>query len=189
MNYTNMLNKIIDESGKMLKDIAKECQEKYNVKLTPTYLSNIRSNSERTASDDISRAIAKVCGAKYENILVVQAYLDKAPDVILTFLKFAQNMLQSGSQIMQMFPDFTELPNSNAAMQEMKRIQSQSLAEFICETVEESKRGADKQMLELLMPVIEQQNEPKWMVISPEQMKDIRMVKESDIEKIIDVKK
>ncbi len=189
MNYTELLNQIIGQSGKMMKDIANECSEKYGVNLTNTYLSNLKTTPGRIASDDISRAIAKACGAKYENILVVQAYLDKAPDVILTFLESTQRRNQAGSQVIQMFPGFNELPNSNAAMQELERIQSQSLAEFICETVEESKRGADKQMMELLIPAIEQQNEPKWMLISPEQMKDIRMVKESDIEKIIDVKK
>lgn len=81
MAYTKLLNKVIDDSGLSLKEIAIKCKE-YDVKITPSYLSALKNDTtNRSPSDDVSRAIAKACNVQkgYENILVIETYIDNAP--------------------------------------------------------------------------------------------------------------
>lgn len=95
MAYTQLLNSIIEESGKTLKDIAKDC-EQYGVKITPSYLSALRkSEDDRTPSNDVSLAIAKACNVskERENILIIQAYLDKAPKEFEKLIEMLRNVL------------------------------------------------------------------------------------------------
>lgn len=85
MAYTEMLNILIHDSGLTVKQIAEKCSE-YGVDITTTYISKLRNDKNNKApSDKVSIALAKACGAKFEECLVVEAYLDKAPKVITTF--------------------------------------------------------------------------------------------------------
>lgn len=87
MAYTELLNKLIENSGLSVKEIAERCTSN-GVKITSAYISTLRNDkNNRAPSDEISRAIAKACNAKYENILVIEAYLDKAPTEIIILLK------------------------------------------------------------------------------------------------------
>lgn len=80
MAYTALLNKLIEDSGLTVKEIAKRCTEN-GTKITAAYISTLRNATDnRAPSDDVSRALAKVCGAKNENVLVIEAYLDNAPE-------------------------------------------------------------------------------------------------------------
>lgn len=84
--YTELLNKLIENSGLTVKEIAERCTES-GVKITSAYISTLRNDkNNRSPSDEISVALAKACNAKYENILVIEAYLDKAPKELLTIL-------------------------------------------------------------------------------------------------------
>ena len=57
------------------------------VKITSAYISTLRNDkNNRSPSDEISVALAKACNANYENILVIEAYLDKAPKELLILL-------------------------------------------------------------------------------------------------------
>lgn len=79
MPYTKLLNRLIDDSGYSIKEIAERCTEN-GVKVTPAYISTLRNDTNnRTPSDNMSRALAKACNAKSEDILVVEAYVDNAP--------------------------------------------------------------------------------------------------------------
>ena len=178
MNYTEMLNMLIDKSGKMLKEIAEECQ-KDGINLTNTYLSSLKTTPGKIASDDISRAIAKACNAKYVDVLVVQAYLDKAPAIIIEYLEAQIAMMsifqQAFMQNMQEHPEVLEI---------IKGYQEYSLAEMICETIENI-RDADS--VEEFINAINanQEEEPQCMVIYPEQLKNIKFVNESDLRKLM----
>ncbi len=79
MPYTALLNKLIDDSGLTVKEIAERCT-KDGVKVTPAYISTLRNDdNNRTASDTMSKAIARACGSKNEDVLVIEAYIDNAP--------------------------------------------------------------------------------------------------------------
>ena len=117
MTYNTLLNELIDQSGKMIKEIASECTEKYGVNLTNLYLSNLKTNPGRIASDEISRAIAKACGAEYEDILVVQAYIDKAPQIIKDYLQYIQDAQNMTGDILELFEPQTENQAFQGVMQ------------------------------------------------------------------------
>lgn len=177
MDYTEMLNKLIDESGKMSKEICEECNELYGIKLTTAYLSSLKTTKGRNASPEVSRAIAKACNSKYEDVLVVQAFLDKAPDTILEFFQGARELMDLGKSIgMGLMSETTEIET------EYKKSTEISLAEFICESVEDLRSDSANMKNEL------SDLEPKCMVITPEQMKNIKFIKESDYKKLIEGK-
>lgn len=90
MAYTALLNMIIEDSKLTVKEIAERCKQ-YGVDVTPAYISTLRNDkNNRAPSDKVSRAIAKACEYKYEEALVVEAYLDSAPDVIRKFFGVMQ---------------------------------------------------------------------------------------------------
>lgn len=85
MPYTVLLNAIIEESKLTVKEIAERCKN-YDVDVTPAYISTLRNDKKnRAPSDKVSRAIAKACEYKDTEALVVEAYLDSAPDIICKF--------------------------------------------------------------------------------------------------------
>lgn len=174
MNYTELLNELIESSGKTVKQIADECREKYEVNLTNTYLSGLKTTPGRQASQDINIAIAKACGAKYENILVVQAYLDKAPAVITGFLEMLKWMATTPHPF-EKKDELTELLKADSKL---------TLAEFICQSVENGKlyrevkqeeRKAEKQTGGVLIPM--------------EVLKQFMPISEEEYSKLIDEKK
>lgn len=93
MAYTEMLNILIHDSGLTVKQIAEKCGEN-GVNITSAYISKLRNDTKNTApSDNVSRAIAKACGAKYEECLIVEAYLDKSPKIINDFFNQYKKMV------------------------------------------------------------------------------------------------
>lgn len=179
MNYTEMLNQLIDKSGKMLKEIAEECQRD-GVSLTNTYLSSLKTTPGKIASDEISRAIAKACNAKYTEVLVVQAYLDKAPEIILEYLDAQRKCMRLAEGFFT--EDFTNQPD---AMEFIMSMRESSLAEYICETIVHFRDSESVSLFEnALNDFKAKQDEPKCMVIYPEQIKEIKFVNESDIRKL-----
>lgn len=91
MPYTALLNKLIENSNLTVKEIAEHCTES-GTKITAAYISTLRNATDnRSPSDDVSRALAKACGAKNENVLVIEAYLDKAPKEFSGLMSFVRN--------------------------------------------------------------------------------------------------
>jgi hypothetical protein len=80
MTYTELLNQMIEDSGLSANEICRRCQAD-GVDLKSTYLSALRNDPTRRASDEISRAIAKACG-KPEDWLVTQARLDEDTEIL-----------------------------------------------------------------------------------------------------------
>lgn len=79
MAYTQLLNSIIEQSGLTVKEISERCV-KMGVDVTPAYISTLRNDkNNRTPSDKVSRALAEACNCEHKNILVVEAYLQNAP--------------------------------------------------------------------------------------------------------------
>lgn len=80
MAYTQLLNSIIEKSGLSLKEIAERCTAD-GVKITSSYISTLRNDeNNRAPSDEVSRAIARACNCKYDDILVIENYIDNAPE-------------------------------------------------------------------------------------------------------------
>ena len=86
MSYCKMLNKIIANTNLTQKEIRERCKRDYNINISSGYLSRLMNNKISSPSDEISRAIAKVCNAD-ERLLVIEGYIDKAPKEIIEFFK------------------------------------------------------------------------------------------------------
>lgn len=178
MNYTEMLNKVIDESGLKLKDIAEACQ-KEGVKLTNTYLSSLKTTPGKIASDDISRAIAKVCKARYEDILVIQACLDRAPEALIRFIEIKHGADLLGAEVMKLGIKTSE---ANDALYEAQKAMGNTLAEYVCYALENPGTEDDMKLIE---EAFLKAAEPKALVITAEQMKNVIVVDESKLKDIL----
>ena len=127
-----MLNKLITESGLSQKEICDKCKEQ-GEDVTTTYLSVLKNTDGKMASENISRAIAKACNTKYSEILVVQAYLDKAPRYIIEFFEEIREVQNQSAELTNYL--LSSLPdNIKGIADEVNKMKNQkSLAEFICE--------------------------------------------------------
>ena len=95
MSYSEMLSKMIEESGLTLKVIAEKCNE-FGVKIDQSYISKLKTGKLPPASDEVNEAIAKVCDSTMIEELLYEAYLEKAPDHIRAFIK---NLVKTTKEI------------------------------------------------------------------------------------------
>ena len=86
MNYNELLRRIIKKSGLKNIDIVSKLEEN-GVSITANYLSVLRNDNTKTASEKVSKAIANVCGAD-ENLLVIQGELDKLGEALSEYIQF-----------------------------------------------------------------------------------------------------
>lgn len=92
MPYARLLDQLIKESGMSAKEVAEKCTQ-FGATVTPSYISLLRNeNRNRTPSDDVSIALAKVFG-KREDYLVIERQMDEAPElfkqIIFKFIKMS----------------------------------------------------------------------------------------------------
>lgn len=132
MPYTMLLNHLIEKSGLTVKEIADRCKEN-GQEITPSYISLLRNaDNKRIPSDDMSRALAIACNAKYDNLLIIEAYLDKAPEEIFSILNMVRDSTVAAA---------TSFVDNQISKKDMKAFQElfsqQPLAEFIIEAVQQ----------------------------------------------------
>lgn len=177
MTYTRLLNKLIEESGLSNKEILEKC-EAYGMKITPNYLSVLKNNETKVASDELSRVFAKICGAPSEEVLVVQAYLDKAPSIIIECLNL---IFETGKKAMErqmelnkdIFPEEIYL----AIVEETKRtFENTSLAELICQYPQMVQETGVSEIFTSDKGVGVTRNNKKWVVIPIESEEDIKVI-------------
>ena len=85
MPYAKLLSDLINNCELSIKEIAERCKE-YDVDISASYISMLKNQrNNKIPSDDVSKALAKVCGAEYEDSLILEAYIDKAPDEMQKF--------------------------------------------------------------------------------------------------------
>lgn len=80
MSYDKLLMKTIAESNYNHKEIVEKLNE-YNIHVDKSYLSKLVNGKLPAPREEISRAIAKICNVD-ERLLVIEGYLDKAPEEI-----------------------------------------------------------------------------------------------------------
>lgn len=85
MSYSESLTKIIDESKLSLREISNRCKKEYNTGVDPAYISRLKTGAQNPPSDEVSIALAKVCGGNPDD-LILEGYIEKAPEIIRDFL-------------------------------------------------------------------------------------------------------
>jgi len=85
MSYADMLSAIIKRSDLSLRQISRRCAD-IEVSITPSYISQLKNGKLSPPSEDISIALAKVCGCKSQTQLVFQGYMEKAPNLVREYM-------------------------------------------------------------------------------------------------------
>ncbi|MBD5394349.1 MAG: hypothetical protein HDR71_08765 [Lachnospiraceae bacterium] len=189
MNYTELLNKLLDESGLQQKEILIRCKE-LGEEITQSYLSNLKTINGKTASEKISKVIAKACNAKYEDILTVQAYIDKAPKPILDFFNYAKDTATTEAILFlkEQKDNLPEYEFKKMIQEKEEEFQKESLAEFICERITDMTlptMEGFKEQLELIKKSAENYGSKELYAIIPiNKDKPIRYLTEEEMSHI-----
>jgi transcriptional regulator with XRE-family HTH domain len=85
MSYAMMLDLMIKESGFSLRQISKRCND-LNLKITPSYISQLKNGKLPPPSEEVSLTLAKVCGSSKQVNLVFQGYMEKAPALVREYM-------------------------------------------------------------------------------------------------------
>ncbi len=85
MTYAAMLDDIIKKSELSLRQISKRC-EGLNLKITPSYISQLKNGKLPPPSEEVSLILAKVCGSDKQAHLVFQGYMEKAPSLVKEYM-------------------------------------------------------------------------------------------------------
>jgi len=85
MNYAEMLDKAISESGLSLRQIAKSCGDS-GLAITPSYISQLRNGKLPPPNPEVTTMLARVCNSQNESRLIFQGYIEKAPEVIKEYM-------------------------------------------------------------------------------------------------------
>lgn len=178
MTYRKLLNKLISESGLTIKEIVAKCKD-LGESITPNYLSVLKNQDGKIASDNLSLAIAKACNSKYDQILIVQGYLDRAPQIILDYLNHIfHEGLAASSAVLDLAADSMPAELRSSLIDDgRKMINETFLAEFICQT-------ANEKFTMDLKGIMEQSKATKplkWVLIPISDEKDIKVLSNEEI--------
>ncbi|MGO4697693.1 LexA family transcriptional regulator [Paenibacillus sp. 2TAB26] len=108
MTYHQMLKSYIAQSGLTLHDISKELTN-FGFNISKGYISQLQNGkTDRPATDDLTRALAKVTGGNIEQLLTA-SFLERAPEEIkLKFIRLSTMI--SEDNIQETNKQFIELP-------------------------------------------------------------------------------
>lgn len=122
MNYKDLLNRTIEKSGLKNVDIIEELKKK-DITITPNYLSVLRNSDNKIPSVEISRAIAEICNA-HKELLVIQGELDKLEDGLKDYIDFS---------IRQIFKSANIGIELCGTKEQKKALKNMCSADFICD--------------------------------------------------------
>jgi len=132
MAYSKVLKKIIAKTNYTQEEVAKKCTE-LGAKVGRSYITKLLNSKKEVPSENISRAIAKVCDAD-ERILVLEGYIEKAPKEIKEAFNSVRNMLMLCS--INILENHIDTQTINELSESLKE---EPLAEFIVSLIEKSK--------------------------------------------------
>lgn len=135
MSYSNLLRKIIVESGFNSTDIIKACNERGR-KIDKAYLSRLLNNKVAPPSEELSRMIADICSVD-ERKLVLEGYIEKAPKEIKEAFLSIKSMVFIACLSMAGNNKIDE----NILEQLKEKLEEEPLSEFILSLIDEK---ADK---------------------------------------------
>ncbi len=102
MSYSEVLSNTIRNSKMTSKEIIEKCNVQYNVKISESYLSQLKTGKQNSPAPEISKALAKVCGID-EKLLILESYLEGVPKEIDDFFKAICNVAYPSYDINQPF--------------------------------------------------------------------------------------
>ncbi len=91
MNYAQLLDQTITESGLSLRQIVKACAD-LGLSITPSYISQLKNAKLPPPNPDVTSVLARVCKSRNESRLIFQGYIEKAPDVIKEYMSASSQL-------------------------------------------------------------------------------------------------
>lgn len=106
MNYSELVDSYIIQSGMSLAEIAEKMKEEKGVKVDRTYISKLRKNPKYAASEEINRALAEVTGGDVNRLVWAGLVYASAPSVrnILTLID--EDVVIRAMNIMKKYPGY-----------------------------------------------------------------------------------
>lgn len=93
MNYSQLLDKAIVESGLSLRQIEKRCKD-MGLSITPSYISQLKNGKLPPPRPEVTEVLVKVLQARDETQLIFQSYFDKAPEIIKEYMAASSQLNQ-----------------------------------------------------------------------------------------------
>jgi transcriptional regulator with XRE-family HTH domain len=145
MSFKDTLAVAIENSGLTIREISKKCEE-LGMPITHSYISQLRSGKSNPPSEEIIKILSKICDIN-ENVLILEAYLDKAPSYFINLLEIIKmdfnnnsinnlNFIERGMDTIQYTADDKIIINKEYINKEKKRINERTLAECLVEEYE-----------------------------------------------------
>ena len=184
MNYKEQLNRLISESGLTIKDIVKRCEE-FGEKVTTNYISVLKNQDGKIPSDNLSIALAKACNSQYEEILLVQGFLDRAPTFIIKPLEFVHDkaLISAEHYIKRYAYNMPQIQRTHEIKRLNDELKKNDLATFICEF----NSGAYDKIDMAIDKIFDMAGEPpeyKWALVKIQNESDIRVLDANEIDEI-----
>lgn len=143
--YSNTLNDLILSSQLTKTEIANKCTE-MGQPVTREYISQLASGKAKSPSDSLSSCLEKVCNAP-KGTLVLEAYLEKAPEQLIEFIRLIQYEIYSvgltfvDNNFSALLENEISLPSENIDKSEVMHIikeilETRSCVSFILEFLE-----------------------------------------------------
>ncbi len=185
MTCNELIENLVNNSGLTHKEIANKCKE-YGEPITANYISILKNDPSKTPSDNVGIALAKACGAKYENIIVVQAYIDRAPNIIKQFLEYIYHDNMKEKDLL-----FEAIEERTGAMQTNAE-PPLTLAEFICDYIKEkeifptSPSEEFNKLIELIDSRIEKRDQKNkdWLLINLNENTTVKYLSNDELTQI-----
>ena len=179
MNYKEQLNRLLSNSGLTNKEIVERCKE-FGEEITPNYISVLKNQEDKIPSENLSLALAKACNANYEDVLLIQGYIDKAPQPILTYMQRLYNQAMGISDdVLELITKSLPKALANDAIEKYHKAKAEiDLATFICEM----NRGMYDTDLKELIQNKEKPKEYKWALIPVESAESIRILNKDELD-------
>jgi len=86
VSYAYVLSLAIEQAKKTHVKIVELCQKKYKCEFNASYLSKLKTGKETNPRDEVSIAIANVCGID-PDILIYERYIGNAPEFLQQFIR------------------------------------------------------------------------------------------------------
>lgn len=175
MNYTDLLNRIIEKSGLKNIEIIDRLND-YNIKITKSYLSVLRNDKEKKASDELSRAIAEICGAP-KSILVIQAQLDRASDELKQYIDFS---VDNSRKVVRTIIESLPKENQGKLLEDLEAMET---ADIICDAIEHPENYTTR-VEELIQNISNKAKKKQKYALIPIASEDIKIISEDKIKKL-----
>lgn len=131
MPYYIMLNRAVSSTNYTQEEIANKCTE-LGTKITRTYINKLLNNKLSAPTEEVSRAIAKVCNVD-ERLLVIEGYLDKAPKEIRDFIISLKSII--GLCSINFFENKVDKNSLNVLK---NKLEEETLADFVIEMLKDN---------------------------------------------------